>query len=169
MERTTLVFDGLGGGPENVRRAEFLRDEDGPCQSPDSLRYDSESDHWQFPTGAVSWSDGVQSNDSQTVSVPRENVYFVSYERRTPTVATTDTTDSDADIAYESLPGEYTSVSQNDNDLLEPPRFDAESGHWDVVFSPTDVREDDQRLVFEKRIPRERVCYVRGAAETTSN
>lgn len=170
MGKATLVFDGLDGGPANVNRAQFSDTKGSPQPLPALLCYDRESGHWQFPSRAVNWdSDGPTDqrpvDDTQTVSVPRENVYSVTSERKSPTLDPAEVVETDVTVAYEAVPGEYSSITPESHDFLELPRFDAETDHWVVAFSPTDRLEDDQRLVYEKQIPRESVRYVRGVDE----
>ena len=169
MVRATLVFDGLGGGPAHVKRAQFSDAERDPRPLSETLEYDSASAHWRFPSTAANWEDDGSRSGRQTVSVPRENVYSVTYEEKTPTLDSAEVVESDAALAYEALPGEYSHISRADHEFLHVPRFDAETGHWKVAFSPTNEFEGDQRLRFEKLIPRESVRYVRGADESESS
>ncbi|WP_158059381.1 hypothetical protein [Halorussus halophilus] len=165
MSKATLVFGGLGGGPADANRAKFSDDEPSSQPPPESLQFDTASGHWEFPSRAVDWDVAGPMDETQTAAVPRESVYSVTYERETPTLDSGDTVDIYATLAYEALAGQYSSISRADHEFLEPPRYDDDTNHWRVAFSPIPEDEDDERLVYEKQIPKERVCYVRGTDE----
>ncbi len=159
MSRAIIYFDGSDRNAQNVFNIEFSDDESAPLCSTDELIYDVDACHWKFPIEALRREPDL-GDDVQPVSVPRENVYRVIKERKVETVSGITTAEDTVEILFNSLPGEYTELTNSTDDFLEVPSYNDDTEHWQFVHSDPAVRHDGQRLILEQHVPRERVLYA---------